>query len=168
MSTNSCCLLAETHRSCCTAPAACGHAQQRRGCTPLSYVLTEGAVSRKNTDIRPYGRAPEHTHTHIPNLHCKLLNLPQVWLQKPMLSLQGAEPGSAAKAWGWAAAGPAPSAPRSCTPHQCGPTKHVEGWNFPSPAAEQSPCMGLMIHSSSTVQSWSCIAALTHEQPVVT
>lgn len=103
------------------------------------------------------------THICISDLHCKLLNLPQLWLKMPMLRLQRAEPGTAAKALGCSESGTV------CTmsPHTSSARAPLSKWEgSPSPDTEQSPCMGLMTHSSihSTVQGWSCIAALTHER----
>lgn len=107
------------------------------------------------------------THTRVSDLCHKLLNLPQLWLKMPMLRLRRAEPGTAAKALGCSGCG----AVCTASPHTSSaqvPLSKWEGCRSPSPDAEQSPCMGSMIHSSSAAQGWSCVAALTHEQPVVT
>lgn len=115
-------------------------------------------------DMQVLNLTGEHqtAHTCVSDLHRKLLNLLELWPDS-CAALMRAGPETAAEALG-----PSPSAPRPRTPRQQGPPSSWEGRGFPSPAAERSPHMGLVIHSSSTVQGWSSRAALTHEQTVAT
>lgn len=163
--TNTCCLLL-------SLPGLAAQSRQPVGTQSSKEATYLWATSQgkeqsqgRHTVTKPYRRAPDRTHTRFRSA-LQAVKLPQLWLKMPMLHLQNAERGTAAKAPGCSGSGTA------CTtsPHTSSaraPLSKWEGWGFPSPDAEQSPCVGLMIHSSSTVQGWSRVVALTHEQPVV-